>query len=288
MPIVPRLVTLRSCWRTRWRGIAHAAPYIPANGSQVVERLPARTDPAQRELARLRAELAANPTDLALASSLAQALHRTWPRIEGDPRYLGYAQAALAPWWNQPQPPDDVLVLRATLRQSTHQFAAALADLDAVVAARQRQRAGLADARHRADRSPATSPPRAPAACACIRARRRWWCRPACSSVGSVSGKARASYDRAAPGARAESPAPTRAYAIWVATLLAEMAARLGDDRDAEALLPRSAGATTMPTATCWPPTPTSCSTKAARRKWSACWTTRPAPTRCCCAMRWP
>jgi hypothetical protein len=30
----------------------------------------------------------------------------------------------------QPQPPDQVLVLRATLRQSTHQFGAALADLD--------------------------------------------------------------------------------------------------------------------------------------------------------------
>ena len=86
-----------------------AAPYIPANGSQVVERLPSRADPVQRELLRLRAELSKNPNSLPLASALARRyIERA--RTEGDPRYLGYAQAALVPWWKLPQAPDEVLV----------------------------------------------------------------------------------------------------------------------------------------------------------------------------------
>ncbi len=48
---------------------------------------------------------------------------------ESDPRWLGRAQAALAPWWHDPSPPHEVLVLRATLRQSQHEFEAALGDL---------------------------------------------------------------------------------------------------------------------------------------------------------------
>ncbi|RYF05394.1 MAG: hypothetical protein EOO78_01350, partial [Oxalobacteraceae bacterium] len=113
-------------------GVAAAAPTIPADPNQVVERLPSRADPVQRELRRLRDQLAATPNDLRLAGALAQR-YIEQARIEGDPRYLGYAQAALAPWWTQAAPPDPVLVLRATLRQSTHQFPAALADLDQAV-----------------------------------------------------------------------------------------------------------------------------------------------------------
>jgi hypothetical protein len=46
-------------------------------------------------------------------------------RVSGDPRYAGYAEAALAPWWHLDQPPQEVLVLRATLRQRMHLFDAA-------------------------------------------------------------------------------------------------------------------------------------------------------------------
>ncbi|QNB01172.1 hypothetical protein [Massilia sp. Se16.2.3] len=98
----------------------------------MLERLPARTDPVQRELLRLRASLSANPADMRLATTLARR-YIEQARHEGDPRYLGYAQAALAPWWARPEPPAPVLVLRATLRQSTHQFRAALRDLDLLV-----------------------------------------------------------------------------------------------------------------------------------------------------------
>ncbi len=43
-------------------------------------------------------------------------------RARSDPRYLSYAEAALGPFWDLPSPPNDVLVLRATVRQSVHDF----------------------------------------------------------------------------------------------------------------------------------------------------------------------
>jgi Tfp pilus assembly protein PilF len=56
-------------------------------------------------------------------------------RRRGDPRFLGYAEAALGPWWDETMPPAAVLLLRATIRQSRHEFEAALGDLDRLVAA---------------------------------------------------------------------------------------------------------------------------------------------------------
>ena len=57
-------------------------------------------------------------------------------RSSGDLRYLGYAQATLAPWVAQNPPVPDALVLQATLQQSRHEFAASLATLDRSLAAR--------------------------------------------------------------------------------------------------------------------------------------------------------
>src|SRR6185437_7036119 len=88
---------------------------------------------ATARLARARrVDLARDPRNLALALDAARA-DVARGRAAGDPRYLGYAQAALAPWWDAPAPPVAVLVLRATIRQSLHDFDAALDDLrDAV------------------------------------------------------------------------------------------------------------------------------------------------------------
>jgi tetratricopeptide (TPR) repeat protein len=211
---------------------AHAAPYIPKNGSQVVERLPARTDPAQRELSALRAALGKSPSNPALATGLARR-YIELARIDGDPRYLGYAQAALAPWWNQPQPPDDVLVLRATLRQSTHQFSAAMADLDTVVA----RDSGNAQAwLTRATVLSITGDfGAARASCMRLHSHAQALVVQTClSSVDSVSGKARSGYT-ALRQALARDPGAQAGVRIWTVTLLAEMATRLGDDHDAEA-----------------------------------------------------
>lgn len=204
---------------------AGAAPYIPASGAQVLERLPGGLDPARRDLQKLRTALDANPANLDLATTLAQR-YIEQSRRHGDPRYLGYAQAALAPWWAQPQPPSPVLVLRATLRQSTHQFGPALSDLDTVLkrdsgnsqawltrATVQLVTGDFAGARGSCMRLYSRAPELVVQACL--------------SSVGSVSGQAQASYEslRQVYAARADSAPAIRA---WVATLLGEMAARLG------------------------------------------------------------
>jgi cytochrome c-type biogenesis protein CcmH/NrfG len=113
---------------------AQAAPFVPSSDSQVLERLPERAaDPRARELRALRSRLAANPNDADGAARLARA-YFDLVAAEGDPRYIGYAQAALAPWWSAADAPDAVRVARALLRQFNHDFDAALADLRAVTA----------------------------------------------------------------------------------------------------------------------------------------------------------
>lgn len=206
-------------------GSAGAAPYIPASGAQVLERLPGGVGPERRDLQRLRTALDANPANLELATMLAQR-YIEQSRRDGDPRYLGYAQAALAPWWSQPQPPAQVLVLRATLRQSTHQFGAALADLDQVLkqdsnnsqawltrATVQMITGDFAGARSSCMRLYSRAPELVVQTCL--------------SNVGSVNGAATASYERLLQtlAARPDSAPAIRA---WSTTLLGEMAARLG------------------------------------------------------------
>jgi Tfp pilus assembly protein PilF len=110
---------------------AHAAPFTPSDDKQVLERVPVRAgNPRARELQALRAAVQREPRNADAAAALAQ----HWIEnalAEGDPRYVGYAQAALAPWWSEPAPPPAVRVQRAVVLQYGHQFAPALADLSA-------------------------------------------------------------------------------------------------------------------------------------------------------------
>jgi tetratricopeptide (TPR) repeat protein len=104
-------------------------PYIPRSNDTVVAKVPSsQQDPETRQRESLRKKLSYAPTDLPLAMEVAR-LDIAAARREADPRYLGYAEAALAPWWQKDHPPREVLVLRATIRQSRHDFKAALADL---------------------------------------------------------------------------------------------------------------------------------------------------------------
>ena len=112
---------------------AVAAPFVPTDEAQVLERLPDRSAVEYRDLKRLRALAAAEPGSVDAAVALADAYYRI-SRREGDPRYLGYAQAALTPWWKDPDAPTAVLVTRATLLQSSHDFPRALADLGKAIA----------------------------------------------------------------------------------------------------------------------------------------------------------
>jgi Flp pilus assembly protein TadD len=112
---------------------ARTEPFVPKDGQQVLERLRAKPfDPEARQLREMRTRLAAQPQNLELATQFAwQCLQRS--RAEADPRYLGRAQAALGPWWTMAQPPIEALVLRATIRQSQHDFTNALNDLNLAI-----------------------------------------------------------------------------------------------------------------------------------------------------------
>jgi tetratricopeptide (TPR) repeat protein len=110
-----------------------AAPFVPKSDDEVLEKLATRPgDPKARALKAMRVELARDPRNLDVAVQLAQRYFEE-AAAEGDPRFVGYAQAALTPWWSMPSPPVEVLVLRATLAQYRHDFAGALADLSAAL-----------------------------------------------------------------------------------------------------------------------------------------------------------
>ena len=211
--------------------LAQAAPHIPASGATVVERLPRRADPAQRELATLRAQLAANPSDLALATRTAQR-YITVARQETDPRYFGYAQAALAPWWSMAAPPPEVRLLRAILLQSTHHFAEALRDLDAIVAADPANpQAWLTRAivqTVRGDYEAAT------ASCARLSSLSTELVTITCvANVGTMTGRSAKSEALLETTLRRNQEADA-GMQVWVLTLLGEMAQRRGDAKAAE------------------------------------------------------
>jgi hypothetical protein len=120
-------------------GADESALRIPAQDDAIVEHLPTHVgDAAERRAARAaeraqRTALQRHPDELGLALQAANdALARG--RLRGDPRELGVAQAALAPWWTRADAPPEVRLVRATVLQSRHEFTAALGELDAVLA----------------------------------------------------------------------------------------------------------------------------------------------------------
>ena len=103
-------------------------PFLPQQDAQVLERLTVKaTDPAAREIRALREGLVHDPQNVDVAVALATKLIEQ-SRSEGDPRFLGQAQAVLAPWLNHPTPPSSTLLLRAMIRQHAHEFDLALAE----------------------------------------------------------------------------------------------------------------------------------------------------------------
>lgn len=120
-------------------GADQSALEFPTRDDAIVEQLPTHVgDAAQRRAAiaaerAQRAQLQRHPNELGLALVAANdALARS--RQRGDPRELGVAQAALAPWWSLPDPPPEVRLVRATALQSQHFFREALVELDAILA----------------------------------------------------------------------------------------------------------------------------------------------------------
>lgn len=210
---------------------AGAAPRVPQDDSTVLERLPSRPgDPAMVELRRMRADLAKAPGDSGSASRLALRYFRM-ASAEGDPRYVGYAEAALRPW-RESEAPVEVLFARALLRQYRHDFDGALRDLGRVVQLdptheeARSWRAAIFTVQARYDAAARECAALAPSA-------------DELASVGCVArldgltGKSRDAYAQLSSALERNATAdpPTR---LWALTRLAELAWRRADARAAE------------------------------------------------------
>ena len=211
---------------------AQATPYLPTGDAQVLERLPFKAnDPVARELAALRAALQRDPRDADVAVALGRRYYEM-VAAEGDPRYLGYAQAALAPWWELPTPPLEIQVLRAGLRQFRHDFSGAISDLDQVLTrdpAHPRARSlraiiHIVQARYVEARSD----------CLALRSSANELVALGCETmVQGLTGHAAEAYT-ALSQMLARHPEAARDERLWVLIRLAEIAQRLGRP-DAEA-----------------------------------------------------
>ena len=124
--------------------LVSAAPYIPEDDHQIIEQLPLRLGNVNKfsQLRQMHKRLRRDPANLELAVELAWRYTRIG-RQQADPRFLGYAQAVLAPWWKQSTPPAEVLMLRATLRQNRHDYTGALKDLSQLLKRQPRHRQAL-------------------------------------------------------------------------------------------------------------------------------------------------
>jgi hypothetical protein len=211
---------------------ASTAPFVPEADAEILERLPfTPRDPVMSGLRALNKQLTREPDNVALAIRVAQG-YVELGRVTGDPRYAGYAQAALAPWWDLEQAPQEVLVLRATLRQRTHQFEAALADLGTVLNANPRSaearlmRATVLQVQGKGAEAKED--------CYALQNLTEELVRVAClASVNAVTGKLRES-DAQLYSALKRYPAGQSSLRSWVLTVLAEMAARAGRVSEAE------------------------------------------------------
>jgi tetratricopeptide (TPR) repeat protein len=207
---------------------ASAIPYLPQTDEEVLETLPGQM--ASRWLPSPAEAAPGAALDAATAVARARAELDRY-RESADPRYLGRAEAALGGFWDEQAPPAPVLVLRARIRQSNHEFLAASSDLDRALALNPGDGQALLDrasiltvlGRYDAARRDCQSLDGliAPLYVAVCRA-----------AVGGVTGSARASasdLSRAlmAPGLGLEDK-------CWAQSLLGELFTRLGDTAAAE------------------------------------------------------
>ena len=208
-----------------------AEPFRPAAPDQILEQLTASGDAVTRELRGLRAELDKTPNDLELARTLAKR-YISLGRAESDPRYYGYAEAALKPWINLAAPPVEVRVLRAVLKQNRHDFDGALDDLAQTLAAQPKHAQALltqafvlqVQGRYKEARRSCRTLPRGVHPLVVVTCVAR---------IESLTGKAGTGYALLQRGLASWTDAP-RMLRLWALTNLGEIAQRNGDVAAAE------------------------------------------------------
>lgn len=222
---------------------------MPEHDAVVLQAGLPTNDPRVREMRALAGALKEKPDDLGLAMRLAR-VQLAMGMAEADPRYVGYARATLARWWEDPRAPSSLLVLRARIQQAQHDFHGAAATLKIVL----RNEPAHAEALLvLATIAEATGELKEAAnACAELSRLRVGLVALACSaSVASLTGRARESYSglRAATARGAPSDV---ALLGWISTILGEIAMRTDDSaaerhfREALALNPRDVYARTV------------------------------------------
>lgn len=209
---------------------------VPIHAGEIVGRLPAQVAQIKQDLRTRRTIQAAGREDVATLTALAQR-HVERARQSGDPREIGLAVSALAPWWEEARPPVPVLLIRASIRQYLHDFDGALADLALVIqadpnnvqawmsqAAIQQTTGALGEAATSCRRLMSLS--RSITGMICL------------ADLASLGGE-HAALDRASVIVRSGNT--STAEQAWVLTVLAEMAERFGRDELAEAWFTQAA-----------------------------------------------
>jgi tetratricopeptide (TPR) repeat protein len=190
------------------------------------------TAPLERSNLPQGALQASAPNNLNAAVDLAQR-YIELGRGRADARFYGYAEAAVATWWNLPSPPTSVLLIRAIVRQYNHQFDSALVDLSEVLrrepknaqarltqAVVQTVIGRYADARTSCQAFDGLAVPLALTACT--------------ANADSVNGHATESYAALDTAIKA-APQAQASLRLWATTLLGEIAERMGRTADADA-----------------------------------------------------
>ena len=235
-PLIPPFAALFCLFITL---VTQAAPFTPANDSDVVERLPlSATDPSARRLQSLRKQLEAKPDDVALRIEIARR-YFDLSMAQGDPRYVGYASAALTPLDKAaPASNSAYWQIKGMLQQYSHNFDGALSSLDkasladpkspeamAWRAAIQMVQANYAKAQVECDAMKPLVTPLFAAGCT--------------QYVRASTGELQSAFDSLNAAVKAE-PTAAAELLLWELTRLAEMAIRLNRFDEADAYFQRA------------------------------------------------
>lgn len=212
-------------------GPAPAAPFVPAGDAEVVERLPVAGDPALRAVESQRRQLASRPQDVNLRLDIAGRYFQL-AMAQGDPRYVGYASAAIAPLERTAPEDSRYWLVRGQLQQYSHDFEGALASL-----------------KRASELAPQAVEPVAWRAAIDMVQARYAWAASECDLLGKIApglfAQGCTAYVRATTGqlipaydmlskAVAEARDAPPGLLLWARTRLAEMAVRLQGWGDAE------------------------------------------------------